>query len=75
LRVAEAAAIAGLNPETLRRRIRRGELPAWGSPRRVALNDVLQQFVPEHLREVAGSGGKGIRSILFRGSDDTRGPG
>jgi hypothetical protein len=59
MKVSDAAAIAGVNPETLRRRIRRGQLQAWGSPRRVALNDVLQQFVPEHLREVAGSSGNG----------------
>jgi hypothetical protein len=55
MKVVEAAAIAGLNPETLRRRIRRGELAAWGSPRRVALADVMQQFEPPCLRKVVGS--------------------
>ncbi|MBS1856113.1 MAG: hypothetical protein JST11_12160 [Acidobacteria bacterium] len=57
LKISEAAMVAGVNPETLRRRVRRGELAAWGFPRRVALADVLAQFVPKHLREVAGSGG------------------
>ena len=46
MRISEAAAFAGVCAETLRRRVRRGELPAWGRPRRVALNDVLQQFEP-----------------------------
>jgi len=52
MKIADAAAIAGVNPETLRRRVRRGELAAWGSPRRVALGDVLQQFIPSDMREI-----------------------
>jgi hypothetical protein len=52
LKIAEAAAVAGVHAETLRRRVRRGELAAWGSPRRVALTDVLRQFIPPVMREV-----------------------
>lgn len=47
MKVSDAAALAGLHPETLRRRIRRGELVAWGSPRKVAYADVMRQFMPE----------------------------
>src|SRR4051794_6649235 len=36
MKISEAAAIAGVCAETLRRRVRRGELAAWGNPRRVA---------------------------------------
>ena len=46
MRVSQAAAIAGLNKETLNRRIRKGELPAWGFPRRVRLEDVLKPYTP-----------------------------
>jgi hypothetical protein len=46
MRVAEAAAIAGVSVETLNRRIRVGQLPAWGRPRRVCLDHVLQPFMP-----------------------------
>jgi excisionase family DNA binding protein len=52
LRISEAAAVAGVHPETLRRRVRKGELPAWGSPRRVRREDVLKQFIPADMREV-----------------------
>jgi hypothetical protein len=56
MKISEAAAMAGCHPETLRRRVRRGELAAFGFPRRVALADVLKQFIPPALREVAESG-------------------
>jgi hypothetical protein len=46
MRVTEAAMLTGHNPETLRRRIRRGELRAWGRPYRVAISDVLPMFMP-----------------------------
>ena len=46
LRVAEAAAIAGVSIATLNLRIRKGVLRAWGRPRRVSLDDVLVPFVP-----------------------------
>jgi hypothetical protein len=42
--------VAGLNPKTLRRRIRLGQLRAWGFPRRVLIEDVL----PPALVETAG---------------------
>lgn len=47
MKISEAALVAGVCAETLRRRVRRGELAAWGSPRRVSIKDILQQFVPE----------------------------
>ena len=47
MRVSEAAALIGVHPETLRRRIRRGELPAYGKPpRRVAVEDLLEPYKP-----------------------------
>jgi hypothetical protein len=55
MRISEAALVAGVCAETLRRRVRRGELAAWGSPRRVALADILEQFMPNDLREVVDS--------------------
>lgn len=59
MKISEAALIAGLNPETLRRRVRRGDLAAWGSPRRVALADVMAQFVPHCMQEIVdGSGNR-----------------
>jgi hypothetical protein len=57
MKISEAAALAGVNPETLRRRVRRGELPGWGFPRKVSYADVMKQFIPPALREVAESGG------------------
>jgi excisionase family DNA binding protein len=56
MKISEAAALTGLHPETLRRRVRRGELRAWGFPRRVSLSDVMKQFIPPAVREVAESG-------------------
>jgi hypothetical protein len=56
MKISEAAALTGLHPETLRRRVRRGELAAWGFPRKVAYADVMKQFIPPALREVAESG-------------------
>jgi hypothetical protein len=56
VKIAEAAAIAGVNSETIRRRVRRGELAAWGSPRRVALGDVLRQYIPSGMQEVVEGG-------------------
>ena len=46
MRVPEAAMLTGHNPETLYRRIRRGELRAWGRPFRVALDDILPMYLP-----------------------------
>jgi hypothetical protein len=48
MRVSQAASILGLNPETIRKRIRRGQLTAWGrrGTLHVALADVLPQFDP-----------------------------
>jgi hypothetical protein len=47
MKVSEAAMVAGLNPETLRRRIRLGQLRAWGFPRRVLIEDVLPPVLVE----------------------------
>jgi predicted DNA-binding transcriptional regulator AlpA len=46
LKVSEAADLCGVHPKTLWRRIQRGELRAWGSPRRVRIADVLWEFEP-----------------------------
>ena len=46
-RVREAAMIVGMNPETIRRRIRRGEIRAWGRPQKVSLDELLPIYVPE----------------------------
>jgi hypothetical protein len=46
MKITEAAALAGCHPETLRRRVRRGELTAWGSPWKVAYADVMRQYEP-----------------------------
>ena len=51
MKISEAAQLAGLHPETIRRRVRRGELAAWGNPRRVDLNDLLKLFVPPSVCE------------------------
>jgi len=53
-RVREAALMVGLNPETIHRRIRLGQIRAWGRPQRVALEDLLPIYVPEH----TGNSGK-----------------
>ena len=50
-RVREAALIVGMNPATIRRRIRRGEIRAWGRPQKVSLDDVLPIYVPEAFRK------------------------
>ena len=50
-RVREAAMMVGMNPETIRRRIRRGEIPAWGRPQKVSLDDLLPIYVPEACRK------------------------
>jgi hypothetical protein len=47
MKISEAAAPAGLHPEMLRRRVWRGELPAWGFPRKVAYADAMRQFEPK----------------------------
>jgi hypothetical protein len=44
MKISQAATLADLHLETLRRRVRRGALAAWEFPRRVALADVLEQF-------------------------------
>jgi hypothetical protein len=46
VKVSEAAERCGLHPRTLRKRIARGELPAWGKPMRVRWRDVLVPVVP-----------------------------
>ena len=50
-RVREAALMVGLNPETIRRRIRRGEIRAWGRPQKIALDDLLPIYLPEACRK------------------------
>ena len=42
--VTEAAMVTRLNPETIRRRIRRGTVRAWGVPWRVLVADLLQPY-------------------------------
>jgi len=42
--VTEAALLTRLNPETIRRRIRRGTVRAWGTPWRVVLADLIQPY-------------------------------
>jgi hypothetical protein len=42
--VTEAALLTRLNPETIRRRIRRGTVRAWGTPWRVMVADLLEPF-------------------------------
>jgi hypothetical protein len=49
--VREAAMMVGLNPETVRRRIRRGEIRAWGRPQRISLDDLLPIYVPDSCRK------------------------
>jgi hypothetical protein len=51
LRVREAAMMVGLNPETVRRRIRRGEVRAWGKPQKVSLDDLLPLYLPAACRK------------------------
>jgi hypothetical protein len=46
VKVREAAEMCGLNEKTLRERIRKGLLPAWGKPLRVRWRDVLTPFNP-----------------------------
>ncbi len=46
MRISHAALIAGVNRETIYRRIRRGELRAYGSPWRVAIADLLAEQNP-----------------------------
>jgi hypothetical protein len=43
--------MVGLNPETIRRRIRRGEIRAWGHPHKIALDDLLPIYLPEACRQ------------------------
>ena len=45
-KVAEAALMAGLHEDTVRRRIRAGKLRTWGSPQRVLLADLLAPNTP-----------------------------
>ncbi len=54
MRVSEAAAAAGLHPETVRRRIRRGEVRAWGFPHRVLVADLLQEYEPAAAKDGEG---------------------
>ncbi len=50
-RVRDAALLVGLNEETIQRRIRAGEVPAYGYPRRVNLADLLKPYQPKHDKE------------------------
>lgn len=43
-RVRDAALIVGLHEDTIQRRIRSGEVPAYGFPRMVALADLLKPY-------------------------------
>jgi excisionase family DNA binding protein len=56
VKVSEAAERCGLHPRTIRKRIARGELPAWGRPVRVRWRDVLPPFEPR-----AGNGDRAAR--------------
>jgi predicted DNA-binding transcriptional regulator AlpA len=51
----DAAEMCGLCTETLYRRIKRGELVAYGRPFRVRLNDVLVPHEVKKSEEVGGS--------------------
>lgn len=42
--VTEAALLTRLNPETIRRRIRRGTVRAWGTPWRVLIADLIRPY-------------------------------
>ena len=44
--VSEAALMVGLHDETIRRRIRAGKVRAWGSPHKVALDDLMPLYKP-----------------------------
>jgi len=50
-RVAEAAMMVGLHDETIRRRIRAGKVRAWGSPHKVALDDLLPPYKPSRRKK------------------------
>jgi hypothetical protein len=56
VKVSEAAERCGLHPRTIRKRIARGELAAWGRPVRVRWRDVLPPFEPR-----AGKGDRAAR--------------
>ncbi len=47
LRVREAALLMRLDRDTIYKRIRSGQVRAWGSPRRVLLDDLLRPYIPE----------------------------
>jgi excisionase family DNA binding protein len=51
--VADAALMLGIAQETIRRRIRRGEIPAWGKPGtlRVRLVDLMPPYDPRSRTE------------------------
>ncbi len=51
LRVREAAVVTGMHRRTIYRRIRNGEVRAWGNPRRVVIDDLLRPFVPDKPEE------------------------
>jgi hypothetical protein len=50
-RVSEAALMVGLHDETIRRRIRAGKVRAWGSPHKVALDDLMPRYEPTHRKK------------------------
>ncbi len=47
LRVRDAALATGMHRDTIYNRIRSGQVRAWGSPRRVLLDDLLRPYIPE----------------------------
>ena len=46
MRVPEAAMLVGLNPFVIWRRIRAGKIKAFGRPRRIFVEDLLEPVVP-----------------------------
>jgi excisionase family DNA binding protein len=51
LRVREASMMVGLNRETVRRRIRRGEIRAWGRPQKIPFDELMPIYVPQACRK------------------------
>jgi excisionase family DNA binding protein len=44
--VKEAALTLRMHEDTIRRRIRRGQILAWGRPQRIRIEDLLPVYVP-----------------------------
>lgn len=49
-KISAAASMCGFNEKTLRARIRRGELPAYGKPWRVRMEDIFVAYDPQGKR-------------------------